>query len=86
MKNKLKLIIPVLLVIIVTLVIVLIPKNKELEKEDNIYDNLDFGDTNIIFNSSEVNYDNSESELQSRTVQDVIDELYDSINNGCAGG
>ena len=86
MKNKLKLIIPILLVLIVTLVILLIPRNKELEKEDNIYNNIDFGDTNIIFNSNEVNFDNTSSGLSSTNVQNAIDELYDSINNGCFGG
>ena len=40
--------------------------------------------TNYLFNSSEVQYDNTTSGINSDNVQDAIDELYADANNYAA--
>ena len=90
MQNKLKLIIPftiLVVIFIVELVIIFGSKSKELKINTNTQSNIkntsekaeeetNLGDATIYFNSANVNYNNSNSGLTSNRVQNAVDELY----------
>ena len=92
-KNKVLVVGIIALVIVLSLVIIINTTSKKLNK-DNEYNNsykpnydeeLNLGD--ILFNSTNVNYDNTNSGLSSTTVKEAIDELYDTIlQKECAPG
>ena len=92
-KNKVLVVGIIALVIVLSLVIIINTTNKKLDKEtkyNNSYkpnydEELKLGD--VLFNSTDVNYDNTDSGLSSTTVKEAIDELYDNLlQKECAIG
>ena len=87
-KNITNIIILILIMVsIIELVLLLNGSNKGLEKSKNgvkpIYnDDIKLGDTGILFDSANVNYNNTNSGLTSTKVQNAIDELY-GLSNTC---
>ncbi len=82
-KKKIKItyiIIPVLLVISIVELVLLLKPNKELSKSTKINYDEEFRLGDILFDSDDVGYDNTNSGLTSTTVQDAIDELYTAAN------
>ena len=80
-KKYLKIITPVFIIIIISLVILLTNTKKETSK-NNKKDSI-LPDTNIIFNSNQVGYDNSNNTVSKNDVQDAIDELYEAVTTKC---
>ena len=58
--------------------------NKKIQDYDKPFDFPNLGDAAILFNSNVVNFSNNA--LKSRNVQNAVDELYSSIQNGCKTG
>ena len=48
--------------------------------------NIMLGDVNATYDSEDINYNNSTSGMKSHNVQNAIDELYNSITDGCYVG
>ena len=83
-KKYLKIIIPVIILVSVVSIILLINSQKEKSRENKRDDLLP--DTNILFNSNVVGYNNSSNTISKNDVQDAIDELYEAVTSKCYVG
>ena len=81
MKKKLMIIIPLVLLSVVEVILLIKPNNSK-DKEDNSA----MGDTNIIYDSDRVDYDNSLNDAAVNTVQNAIDRIYGALKGGCYVG
>ena len=84
MKNKLKIIVPLVFICVILLVLFLSISNKTIKEEfDN---NSSFGDTSNYFNSNRVFYNNTETGISSNNLQNAIEEVYQGIIGDCYVG
>ena len=88
MKNRLKVIIPFVILVVMCiagLVIILDSNNNELKDNINNNQNVEkesnLGDTTVDYDSANVKYNNSSSGLTSTKVQNAIDELASMTSN-----
>ena len=82
-KKYFIIIVPILLIAVIVELILLLKPNNELKSNQvkpNYDDDIKLGDSTILFDSANVNYDNTNSGLTSTKVQDAIDELYTAAN------